>query len=221
MPREKKNGNQNNRGTAGKGPSKKKDPSKEQCYYGKACKRKDCIYKHDNEGRTGKGGKADERSGPREPDNLMGEAAFPPLSGTNGTTPRPMALAGAWGASPPSGAPATSSTAPSKQVPQQTASPQTVTNTAAVAATAAAAPVKSAWMPAPPPQPAPVWGSGINPVLANHSTPPPAPVMAGSAAAQVTPNRQPSAPPAVTVPQQRLSDSALNINAKEFIPGNL
>lgn len=218
MPQEKKNRNQNNRGSNGKGPGKKKDPSKEQCYFGKACKRKECIYKHDNEGRTGKDGKAEGRSEPREPDNLGSVAAFPPLSGTNGTTPRPVAPAGAWGAAS-LGAAQVATAAPIKQVPRQAASPQTVTNTAAV--TAAAAPVKSAWKPAPPPQPAPVWGSGINPVLANHSSPPPPPSMNGSAAAQVTPNRQPPVPPVIGVSQQRLSDSALNINAKEFVPGNL
>ena len=213
MPREKKNVNQS-RGADKKSANKKKDPSKEQCYYGKTCKRKDCFYKHDNEGRTGKDGKADGRTDTREAENLGGVAAFPPLAGTNGTTPRPVAPSGAWGAAQPA-APAAAS---SKQVPQQAASPAAAATPAAAAALA-----KSAWKPAPPPQPAPVWGSGINPVLANHSSPPPPPVTNGSAVAQVTPNRQPAAPalPAVGVAQQRLSDSALNINAKEFVPGNL
>ena len=180
-----------------------------KCRFGKDCKTDGCLYIH-----------------PGDAGDLGGTAAFPPLAGTNGA-PRLTAPSGAWRPAQPTGATVAMASpgAPpmtTNQVPQQPAP-----------ADGNAALVKSAWQPSPPQQPAPVWGQGRNPVLAHHSSPPP-PAMNGNAAngvaAQVTPNRQPPAAQkspglsfaaAASPPQPRNSDSALNINAKEFVPGNL
>lgn len=201
---------------------------KTKCRFGKDCKTAGCLYIH---------------PGDKEGDDLGGTAAFPPLSGSNGA-PRATAPSGAWKPAQPTG----SAVASSSSSAAPPASTTNQVSKQAPAAAAAAAPVKSAWQPAPPQAPAPVWGKGRNPVLANHSNPPPPPAASkngnaatngvaapNSAATKVTlkPKPPPAAvkkptmsfaaaaapPPAAVVNSDAASDTALNINAKEFVPG--
>jgi len=70
MPRGKNYVN-GNRGVTMLSSNKKKAPSMEQCFYGKGCTRKDCIYKHDKPG-PGGGEKSNEPCMPF----LAGQCAF-------------------------------------------------------------------------------------------------------------------------------------------------
>lgn len=170
-----------------------------KCRYGAHCKTSGCLYIHPGDG-----------DGTKE-DKLRGTAAFPPLAGA--TLPRPVVPpTGAWKPMQPTGA--------------------KVVNTASSPSVPASPPVKSAWQPSPPP--APVWGQGSNPVLANHSSPSPlvngtvgasSPSMNGVAPAITKKASVPAPEPELAVlddtPASRTSDSNfLNINAKEFVPGN-
>ncbi|CAB9528975.1 expressed unknown protein [Seminavis robusta] len=157
---------------------------------------------------------------------LAGTAAFPPLV-TNGARPIVTAApAGAWKPMAPTGI-ATTTPPPSARQP----------------------PVKSAWVPAPPPAAAPAWGArGRNPVLVNHAiknSTQALPMQNGSTPTKngMTKkngsngaNKTPPAPSQPTVDAQRqaatpvtpsplaadpLNRTSLNIHAKEFVPGGL
>lgn len=239
MPRGKNYVN-NNRGVSVQNSKKKGAPSMEQCFYAKGCTRDNCFYRHDGPA-VGGGEKSTEPCMPflaglctfsaggcrkRHPNKaeaerladkytqmkcrygshcktngclyihgdddgkgkLSGSAAFPPLAGSSAAPRVHMPPAGAWKPMQPTGA--------SVVNPPPPRGP----------------PAKSAWQPSPPPAPAPVWGQGRNPVLANHASP-----MNAINAPSMNP------PAAVTPPVQQPtmtnSDSMLNINAKEFVPG--
>lgn len=216
---------------------KKNAPTMEQCFYGSGCTRANCFYRHDGPAKEGEktnepcmpflaglctftaGGckkkhppkeererliakykcmkcrygkhckttgclyQHDNNNGADNGNKLTGPGAFPPLAGSNGA-PRPVAPAGAW--------------KPMQPIVVAAATPPPPP------------PANSAWKPSPPP--APVWGQGRNPLLANNNPPP---LMNGT-----TSSMNSGSNGVVTPASPRNSDSTmLNINAKEFVPG--
>jgi hypothetical protein len=203
------------------GGCKKRHPSKAEaerlvnkysqmkCRYGAHCKTAGCLYIHPGDD-----------VGDDTKDRIGGTSAFPPLAGCNGLLPRAMPPAGAWKPMQPTGA--TTMISPSL-------------------------PLKSAWKPSPPPAVTPAWGGhSKNPVLAYHANAngksicsvatstilnggPSMPLSASSTPYKPAEPATPAASHSLahenshgnSVPHSpRNSDSpALNIHAREFVPG--
>jgi hypothetical protein len=181
--------------------------SQMKCRYGAHCKTAGCLYIHPGED-NGDDTKA----------QLGGTLAFPPLAGSNGALPRSMQPTGAWKPMQPTGA-------------TIMASPPL--------------PLKSAWQPSPPPAISTAWGGhSKNPVLANHanangnsigSHATSSTKLNGGYTTPLSANSTPLKPstpaPSHHLPQNNnhynsapysspnSESPALNINAKEWVPG--
>ena len=214
--------------------TKKKAPSMEQCFYGSGCTRENCFYRHDGPAASGEksneacmpflagmctftAGGCKKRHPPKEEKERL-IAKYKQMKcrygkhckttgclyqhDNNNQAENGKQLAGPSAFPPLAGV---------NGVPRPMAPTGAWKPAPAVASPPPKpAPSNSAWKPSPPP--APVWGKGMNPVLANHGTPPPA----------TTPNSIKTNGVVVTPATPRTSDaqsSMLNINAKEFVPG--
>jgi Ataxin-2 C-terminal region len=239
MPRGKNYVN-NNRGVTMQASAKKKAPTMEQCFYGSGCTRANCFYRHDAPAAgveksnepcmpflagmcTFSASGCKKRHPPKEEkERLVAKyksrkcrygkhckttgCLYLHEDGSNGADGN---LAGP-GAFPPL---AGSNAAIRPMAPAGAWRPMQPTGATMAGPTPAASvqPAISAWKPSPPPAPAAtVWGKGANPVLANHGSPSPVNGM----------NSKTNGVVAAPASPRTSESSLLNINAKEFVPGN-